>query len=44
VFEVPFERPRALSVKRERRFLDIEEAIWALVEEKPERIGMATSH
>jgi NitT/TauT family transport system ATP-binding protein len=44
VFDVPFERPRALSVKRERRFLDIEEAIWALVEEKPERIGMATSH
>jgi NitT/TauT family transport system ATP-binding protein len=40
VFPVPFERPRTLSLKRERRFLEIEDAIWQLVEEKPERIGM----
>jgi len=41
VFEVPFERPRALSLKRDQRFLDIEDRIWQLVEEKPERLGMA---
>jgi NitT/TauT family transport system ATP-binding protein len=41
VFEIPFERPRALSLKREQRFLQIEDQIWQLVEEKPERLGMA---
>ena len=40
-FQVPFERPRALSVKREARFLQIEDAIWQMVEETPERLGMA---
>jgi NitT/TauT family transport system ATP-binding protein len=39
-FSVPFERPRTLSLKRDRRFLEIEDAIWQLVEEKPEKIGM----
>ena len=34
VFTIPFERPRALSLKREPRFLQIEDAIWQLVEEK----------
>jgi len=29
-----FERPRALSLKREPRFLQIEDAIWQQVEEK----------
>ncbi len=41
VFDVPFERPRSLSLKREPRFLQIEDQIWQLVEEKPERLGMA---
>jgi NitT/TauT family transport system ATP-binding protein len=41
VFEVPFERPRSLSLKRDPRFLAIEDAIWQMVEEKPERLGMA---
>ena len=41
VFEIPFERPRPLSLKRDARFLQIEDAIWQMVEEKPERIGMA---
>jgi NitT/TauT family transport system ATP-binding protein len=36
VFDVPFERPRALSLKRDSSFLQIEDAIWGLVEEKPE--------
>jgi NitT/TauT family transport system ATP-binding protein len=41
VFQVPFERPRTLSLKRDSTFLKIEDAIWQLVEERPERIGMA---
>jgi NitT/TauT family transport system ATP-binding protein len=41
VFDVPFERPRPLSVKRDAKFLQIEDAIWQMVEEKPERLGMA---
>ena len=40
VFDVPFERPRPLSLKRDRRFLEIEDRIWQLVEETPERLGM----
>jgi len=40
VFKVPFGRPRTLHLKRDPQFLEIEEAIWQLVEEKPERIGM----
>src|ERR1051325_7897544 len=40
-FEIPFERPRALSLKRDPRFLQLEDAIWQMVEETPERIGMA---
>src|ERR1700733_4279454 len=40
VFPIPFDRPRTLSLKRDPRFLEIEDAIWQLVEEKPERIGM----
>lgn len=40
VFRIPFERPRTLNLKRDPRFLEIEDAIWQLVEEKPERMGM----
>ena len=40
VFDVPFERPRPLRVKRDTRFVELEDKIWQLVEEKPERIGM----
>src|SRR5215472_10628665 len=40
VFRIPFGRPRTLSLKRDPKFLEIEDAIWQLVEEKPERIGM----
>jgi NitT/TauT family transport system ATP-binding protein len=43
VFAVPFGRPRTLSLKRDPRFLEIEDKIWQLVEEKPERIGMAVN-
>ena len=44
VFTIPFERPRPLSLKRDPRFLEIEDAIWQLVEEKPERMNMAATH
>jgi NitT/TauT family transport system ATP-binding protein len=40
VFQIPFERPRTLSLKRDPQFLEIEDAIWQLVEEKPERMNM----
>jgi NitT/TauT family transport system ATP-binding protein len=40
IVHIPFERPRALSVKRDPKFLEIEETIWQMVEESPERIGM----
>jgi NitT/TauT family transport system ATP-binding protein len=40
IVQIPFARPRALSVKRDPKFLEIEETIWQMVEEAPERIGM----
>jgi NitT/TauT family transport system ATP-binding protein len=40
IFRIPFARPRTLHLKREPQFLEIEDAIWQLVEEKPERMGM----
>jgi NitT/TauT family transport system ATP-binding protein len=42
IVEIPFERPRGLALKRDARFLAIEEKIWQMVEESPERIGMAS--
>jgi NitT/TauT family transport system ATP-binding protein len=43
VIDIPFDRPRALSIKRDPRFLELEDAIWQMVEEKPEAIGMRTA-
>ena len=40
VFEIPFERPRTLSLKRDPRFLEIEDAIWQLIEEEAQRLGI----
>jgi ABC-type nitrate/sulfonate/bicarbonate transport system ATPase subunit len=40
IVTIPFDRPRALGLKRDPRFLEIEERIWQMVEEAPERIGM----
>ena len=34
VFQVPFERPRTLRLKRDPKFLQIEDAIWQLIEEE----------
>jgi NitT/TauT family transport system ATP-binding protein len=41
VFTVPFERPRPLGLKRDPRFLEIEDEIWRMVEEQPQRLGIA---
>jgi NitT/TauT family transport system ATP-binding protein len=43
VFDVPFSRPRPLALKRDPRFLEIEDAIWQLVEEQPQRLGIGTT-
>ena len=43
IFKVPFDRPRPLAVKRDPRFLEIEDAIWHMVEEHPDRLGMANT-
>ena len=40
VFHVPFSRPRALALKRDPKFLEIEDAIWQLIEEESERLNM----
>ena len=34
VFQIPFGRPRSLHLKREPRFLELEDAIWQLIEEE----------
>lgn len=34
VFDVPLERPRALSLKRDRRFLELEDPVWRLLQEE----------
>ena len=39
-FRIPFDRPRTLALKRDPRFLDIEDAIWKMVEDSPEKLGM----
>jgi NitT/TauT family transport system ATP-binding protein len=40
VFEIPFGRPRELHLKRDPRFLELEDAIWKLIEEEAGRLGM----
>jgi NitT/TauT family transport system ATP-binding protein len=43
VFTIPFSRPRPLSIKRDPEFLALEDAIWQLVEERPERLGLTVA-
>jgi len=43
IFEVPFDRPRNLSLKREPRFLELEDAVWKLIEEESDRLGMVAA-
>lgn len=40
VFDIPFARPRTLHLKRDPRFLEIEDRIWQLIEEESGRMGM----
>jgi NitT/TauT family transport system ATP-binding protein len=40
VFDVPFGRPRTLALKRDPRFLSLEDSVWRLIEEESERIGV----
>jgi sulfonate transport system ATP-binding protein len=40
VLDVPFDRPRQLGVKRDQRFVELEDAIWQMIEEKSEPPGM----
>ena len=40
VFDVPFSRPRNLSLKRDPQFLALEDSVWKLIEEESERLGM----
>jgi NitT/TauT family transport system ATP-binding protein len=40
VFDVPFGRPRTLSLKRDPTFLELEDRIWHLIEEEADRLGM----
>ena len=40
VFDIPFPRPRTLALKRDPRFLQLEDSIWRLIEEESQRLGM----
>jgi NitT/TauT family transport system ATP-binding protein len=39
-FDIPFGRPRELHLKRDPRFLELEDAIWKLIEEEAAQLGM----
>ena len=43
VFEVPFARPRDLRLKRDPRFLALEDSVWKLIEEESDRLGMVAA-
>ncbi len=43
VFDVPFSRPRSLSLKRDPQFLQLEDRVWQLIEEESERLGMVAT-
>jgi NitT/TauT family transport system ATP-binding protein len=40
VFNIPFGRPRTLSLKRDPKFLEIEDSIWQLIEEESQKLNM----
>jgi NitT/TauT family transport system ATP-binding protein len=42
-FDIPFERPRTLRLKRDPAFLEIEDKIWKLIEEESENILVGDS-
>jgi NitT/TauT family transport system ATP-binding protein len=40
-FDIPFSRPRGLELKRDPRFLELEDAIWKLIEQEAGSLGIA---
>src|SRR5688572_11312797 len=42
VFDIPFARPRGLELKRDPKFLELEDAIWKLIEEEAGNLGIAS--
>jgi len=40
IFDIPFGRPRTLALKRDPKFVEIEDRIWHLIEEDADRLGM----
>jgi NitT/TauT family transport system ATP-binding protein len=40
-FNIPFGRPRGLVLKRDPKFLELEDAIWKLIEEEAGKLGIA---
>lgn len=43
-FDIPFSRPRGLGLKRDPRFLELEDAIWKLIEEEAGSLGITASN
>jgi NitT/TauT family transport system ATP-binding protein len=43
IFDIPFPRPRTLSLKRDPRFLAIEDRIWQLIEEEATPVALEAS-
>jgi NitT/TauT family transport system ATP-binding protein len=43
MFNVPFSRPRGLELKRNPKFLELEDAIWKLIEEEAGSMGMVVA-
>lgn len=41
VFDIPFARPRGLQLKRDPKFLELEDAIWKLIEQEAGNLGIA---
>jgi NitT/TauT family transport system ATP-binding protein len=40
VFQIPFGRPRGLELKRDPKFLQLEDSIWKLIEEEAGNLGL----
>jgi ABC-type nitrate/sulfonate/bicarbonate transport system ATPase subunit len=40
IFDIPFGRPRTLALKRDSKFVEIEDRIWHVIEEEADRLGM----
>jgi len=40
IFRIPFSHPRSLALKHDPRFMEIEDLIRRLVEQKPERMAV----